>query len=138
SAVLDEDLKLTHPSKIAELDILLGDSLGEMYFYLSPCDLAIVGGGFCPKGSHNICEPLSLGKPVIIGPNDYTIEFPAHEAIADGVCLKMDFAEIAELISQHPLQFCTPDDIEEFLACHGGGTAKTLIAIEQFLGSHGE
>ena len=108
STVLDDDLKPIHPDKIADLDILLGDSLGEMYFYLSLCDLAIVGGGFCPKGSHNICEPLSLGKPVIIGPNDYTIEFPAHEAIAAGVCLKMDFDEIAQLITQHPLQFCPP------------------------------
>jgi 3-deoxy-D-manno-octulosonic-acid transferase len=138
STVLDDDLKPIHPDKIADLDILLGDSLGEMYFYLSLCDLAIVGGGFCPKGSHNICEPLSLGKPVIIGPNDYTIEFPAHEAIAAGVCLKMDFDEIAQLITQHPLQFCPPDAIEAFLACHSGGTAKTLVAIERFLGNIGE
>ncbi len=56
-----------------------------MYFYLELCDLAIVGGGFGPKGSHNISEPLCLKKPVIIGPNDYTIEFPAREAIAAGV-----------------------------------------------------
>ena len=62
STVLDDDLKPPHPNKIADLDILLGDSLGEMYFYLSLCDLAIVGGGFCPKGSHNICEPLSFGN----------------------------------------------------------------------------
>ena len=137
SAVLDDDLKPLQPDKISDLDILLGDSLGEMYFYLSLCDFAIVGGGFCPKGSHNITEPLSLGKPVIIGPNDYRIEFPAHEAIADGVCLKMDFAEITQFITQHPLQFCTPDDIEKFLACHSGGTAKTLVAIKQFLGDHG-
>ena len=118
---------------LAGLDIVLGDSLGEMYFYLELCDLAVVGGGFSPKGSHNISEPLSLGKPVIIGPNDYTIEFPAREAIAHGVCLQMDFAQITEQLTKHPLQFASPRQIEAFLDAHSGGTAKTLAALDRFL-----
>tara|TARA_B100000780_G_scaffold270931_1_gene231289 strand:+ start:556 stop:993 length:438 start_codon:yes stop_codon:yes gene_type:complete len=62
STVLNDELKQPHSNKIADLDILLGGSLCGIYFCLSLCDLAIVGGGFHPKGSHNICEPLSFGN----------------------------------------------------------------------------
>ena len=50
------------------IDVLLGDSLGEMYFYLAMSDRVVVGGGFTPKGSHNIIEPLALANPVMSAP----------------------------------------------------------------------
>jgi len=93
---------------------LLGDSLGEMYFYLELCDLAIVGGGFCPKGSHNISEPICLKKPVIIGPNDSTIEFPAREAIAAGLCEKLDFAALANRLTHSPAPPPTDRNADRF------------------------
>lgn len=133
SAWLDSALHPLPDREMGTFDILLGDSLGEMYFYLELCDVAIVGGGFVSKGSHNISEPLCLKKPVIIGPNDYTIEFPAHEAIAAGVCLKMDFEKLAEQLTQSPLQFATKAQLAIFLENVGGGTAKTIAAIESFL-----
>jgi len=133
SAWLDPALHPRPDKVMGTFDILLGDSLGEMYFYLELCDLTIVGGGFSPKGSHNISEPICLKKPVIIGPNDYTIEFPAREAIAAGVCLKMDFDNLAEQLTQSPLQFTTKAQLESFLENAGGGTAKTIAAIKSFL-----
>jgi 3-deoxy-D-manno-octulosonic-acid transferase len=66
-------------------DLLLGDSLGEMFFYLALADVVAVGGSFLPTGSHNVIEPLSLGKPVVVGPVTWTIEFPAKEALQAGV-----------------------------------------------------
>ena len=65
--------------------MLLGDSLGEMAFYIAAADAVLVGGGFTPKGTHNVIEPLAQGKPVITGPDTRTIEFPAIEASAAGV-----------------------------------------------------
>ena len=133
STWLDTVLHPLTDTATGTFDILLGDSLGEMYFYLELCDLAIVGGGFSPKGSHNISEPICLKKPVIIGPNDYTIEFPAREAIAAGVCLKMDFDKLTDQLTQSPLQFTTKAQLESFLENVSGGTAKTIAAIDSFL-----
>ena len=143
SDVLDAHLRIKPRSEttaaenakfdISGVDIVLGDSLGEMYFYLELCDLAIVGGGFSPKGSHNISEPLCLRKPVIIGPNDYTIEFPAREAMAHGVCLQMDFSQITEQLITHSLQFASNQQMGRFLDVHSGGTAKTIAALDDFM-----
>jgi 3-deoxy-D-manno-octulosonic-acid transferase len=66
-------------------ELLLGDSLGEMFFYLALADVVAVGGSFLPTGSHNVIEPLALGKPVVVGPVTWTIEFPAVEALQAGV-----------------------------------------------------
>ena len=83
SDVFDDTLQPRSP--LDEIDVLVGDSLGEMFFYLAPADAVIVGGGFVEKGAHNVIEPLSLGKPVLTGPHVWTIEFPGVEAEAAGV-----------------------------------------------------
>jgi 3-deoxy-D-manno-octulosonic-acid transferase len=113
-------------------DILLGDSLGEMNFYLAMADLVVVGGGFMPKGSHNIIEPLALGKPVIVGPETWTIEYPAEEAIAAGVCRRVAPADLPAALSPGaPVP--TPDAIRRFLDDHAGAVEKTLGAIPRIL-----
>ena len=59
--------------------------MGEMFFYMAPADAVVVGGGFLESGAHNVIEPLALGKPVITGPNVWTIEYPATEAREAGL-----------------------------------------------------
>lgn len=125
SEVFDARLQGTLPDGI---DVLLGDSMGEMYFYLSLCDRAVVGGGFTPKGAHNIIEPLALKKPVIVGPEIWTIEYPAVEAIAAGVCTQVRTPqELAEVLTA-PLDSA---GIETFFAAHAGAVARTLAAIDR-------
>ncbi len=130
SDVLDANLKLI--DEAADFDVLLGDSMGEMYFYLGLCDRAIVGGGFVTKGAHNVIEPLALKKPVIVGPHIWTIEYPATEAIAAGVCrhLQTEAELLAEVQSPTPV---TDTQIGTFYADHAGGVARTVAAIPKAL-----
>ncbi|MDQ2090465.1 3-deoxy-D-manno-octulosonic acid transferase [Marimonas arenosa] len=128
SDILDDALTLsTDPS----IDVLLGDSLGEMHFYLSLCDVAVAGGGFNPRGSHNIIEPLALGKPVIVGPEIWTIEYPAAEAIAAGVARQVTAEDLPDALlwQDRPTQ----EQIDAFLADHAGAVRKTLMVLDQWL-----
>jgi 3-deoxy-D-manno-octulosonic-acid transferase len=114
-------------------DILLGDSLGEMYFYIALSDRVVTGGGFTPHGAHNIIEPLALKRPVIVGPQIHTIEFPAVEAIAAGVCLRVDAAEaltgaLTGALTDWPGP--EPETIKAFFTAHSGASAKTLAALD--------
>ncbi|WP_294114660.1 3-deoxy-D-manno-octulosonic acid transferase [Shimia sp.] len=120
------------PPPNAQPDIFFGDSLGEMYFYLSMADKSVVGGGFVPAGAHNIIEPLALKKPVITGPETWTIEYPFEEAKAAGVaCAEADAAALAEALSGD----FTPSEAEinAFFEDHAGGTQKLLQAIPNAL-----
>jgi 3-deoxy-D-manno-octulosonic-acid transferase len=113
-------------------DILLGDSLGEMYFYLSMADRAVVGGGFMPQGAHNIIEPLAMKKPVITGPQTWTIEYPFAEAEAAGVArTAVDADELAKALQGG----FSPSarDIDAFFAAHAGGTQKFIAALPDAL-----
>ncbi len=43
-------------------------------------DLVFVGASLADHGGHNIVEPLSLGRPVVMGPSTYGIDFAAEPA----------------------------------------------------------
>ncbi|PJI92728.1 3-deoxy-D-manno-octulosonic-acid transferase [Yoonia maricola] len=130
SEILDDTLSLR--GEAPDIDVLLGDSMGEMYFYLGLCDRAIVGGGFVAKGAHNIIEPLALKKPVIVGPHIWTIAYPATEAIAAGVCQLVPDAAALRAEIQSPTQV-TEAQITDFYDDHAGGVARTLAAIPKAL-----
>ena len=134
TSLLDQSLGLTDPETARTLragTVLLGDSLGEMYFYLELADRVVVGGGFQPKGSHNIIEPLALGRPVIVGPEIDTIEYPAVEAIAAGVCLQTTPERLAVDIETWPDP--APEAISGFISAHSGAGARTMAAIAPLL-----
>ena len=113
-------------------DILLGDSLGEMYFYLAIGDRAIVGGGFTPYGAHNIIEPLALGKAVVTGPEIGTIEYPFLEAEASGIAIRV---ETADAMAETLISGSVPNRelIDTFIAEHSGCTERLLRALPQAL-----
>jgi 3-deoxy-D-manno-octulosonic-acid transferase len=93
SVLLDRALQAKQAVNWGDIDILLGDSLGEMYFYLALADSVTVCGSFLSRGSHNVIEPLALRKPVIVGPSIWGIEYPGQEALAAGVLAQVASAD---------------------------------------------
>ncbi len=51
-----------------EVDVVLVDAMGELVYFYSACDIAVVGGSFVDIGGHNVLEPLASRRPVIFGP----------------------------------------------------------------------
>jgi 3-deoxy-D-manno-octulosonic-acid transferase len=91
----------------------------------------VVGGGFQPKGSHNIIEPLALKLPVLVGPHIQTIEYPAVEAIAAGVCRQTTAENLVQDVLTWPDP--SPQAITAFMAAHAGATRRMLAALEPLL-----
>lgn len=133
SVLLDADFK--PPDTVQEIDVFLGDSLGEMYAYLEMADRVVVGGGFNPKGAHNISEALSVGKPVWTGPHVWTIEYPATEAAQAGVLRQTaaDPAALAAAIGPDGPDPASPGEIAAFFAAHSGATMRTIKALPGLL-----
>lgn len=50
--------------------VYLGDSMGELTTFYAAADVAFVGGSLGDVGGHNLLEPVSLGLPVVTGPNN--------------------------------------------------------------------
>lgn len=143
SRFLDAALTPTQaPRGLCDADILLGDSMGEMYFYLALADAVVIGGGFVPKGAHNVIEPLSLKKPVLVGPHVWTIEYPGREAQAAGVLEICDTGarlaqRLSELLRDRAAIDGRRDRAGEFLRTHAGATARSLQVLAPALDGGG-
>lgn len=55
----------------SEIDIYLGDTMGELLVLYAASDVAFVGGSLIPRGGHNPLEPAALGVPVLMGPHTF-------------------------------------------------------------------
>ncbi len=119
-------------ARIADADVLVGDSFGEMFFYLALADRVIVGGSFNTRGAHNIIEPLKLAKPILTGPHVWTIEFPFVEAEAAGLAKSVPDTDalLAELSAPIPDLSAS---VAAFLSQHEGASARTLAEIDRVI-----
>ncbi|WP_018860766.1 MULTISPECIES: lipid IV(A) 3-deoxy-D-manno-octulosonic acid transferase [unclassified Thioalkalivibrio] len=61
------------------VDVLVGDTIGEIGIYLGAADVAFVGGSLVPQGGQNVLEPAALGLPVIVGPSTEHFAFAVEQ-----------------------------------------------------------
>lgn len=84
--------------KKEDWDVLVLDTLGELFSLYAHAHVAIVGGTFVPVGGHNLLEPAYFGKPVIFGVHTHKVEDIRHflEQRGMGFCVK-DVEELYQL-----------------------------------------
>ena len=73
--------------------VILGDSMGEMYAYYASADLCLIGGSLLPFGGQNLIEAMRLGKPVLLGAHTYNFEHASNEAVAKGAAQRVNSAQ---------------------------------------------
>lgn len=142
SACLDATLHPLDGPPMERVDVLLGDSLGEMYFYLALSQLVVVGGSFVDTGAHNVIEPLALKKPVMVGPSIWGIEYPGVEALTAGVLTQHAHADalakaLLRLLTSPAAYAQAMAGAEAFFAEHGGATDKHMAALLPWLRERG-
>lgn len=90
----------------ANIDVYLGDTLGELSILYAASDIAFVGGSLMPFGGQNILEPCALGVPVLFGPHMFNFEQISQLVVeADaGICVQsIQGLEVAiSNLIQHP------------------------------------
>ncbi|MCW5626722.1 MAG: lipid IV(A) 3-deoxy-D-manno-octulosonic acid transferase [Burkholderiales bacterium] len=118
-----------------DVQVLLGDSMGEMFAYYAAGDVAFVGGSLLPLGGQNLIEPCAVGKPVLVGPHTFNFADATRGAIAAGAARRVeDGAALRHALEQ---LFADPEARLQmgraaagFAAAHRGATARTLAIIE--------
>ena len=115
----------------ADTQVLLGDTMGEMFAYYAASDVVLLGGSFLPYGAQNLIEPCAVGKPVIIGPSVYNFTEAAAAAVAAGAALQV--TDMAAAFSAALLLAADPERIARmgaagrtFTAEHRGATQRLL------------
>lgn len=82
-----------------DVQVYLGDSVGELLMLYALADVAFVGGSLVPSGGHNVLEPAQLGVPVVFGPHMFNFtEASRHLLTAGGARQVKDSSELTEVL----------------------------------------
>ena len=123
------------------VDVILGDSMGEMPMYYSAADLVLMGGSLLPFGGQNLIEACAAGCPVLLGEHTYNFQQAALDAIEMGAAKRIK----GELVLSEPIALM--EALKELLlnsaelakmsgaaiaysVKHQGATKKILAALD--------
>lgn len=118
----------------ASTQVLIGDSMGEMFAFYASVDVAFIGGSLLDFGSQNLIEAAACGTPILIGPSTRNFAEAAREAIACGAARSIRDAD--DLVTQ--VEGLLSDDTRRrqmdtagraFAERHRGATARTMALI---------
>ncbi len=73
----------------ADTQVVLGDSMGELYTYYAASDFAFVGGSLLKFGGQNLIEAASMGKPILIGKYTYNFAEATKGAVQSGAATQV-------------------------------------------------
>jgi len=121
-----------------ETEVLLGDSMGEMFAYYAACDVAFVGGSLLDFGSQNLIEACAVGVPLLLGPSVYNFAEAAQAALECGAARSIEnapalLAAATELLGNDEARRRMGTAGLAFVAGHRGASARTLALLEEVL-----
>jgi 3-deoxy-D-manno-octulosonic-acid transferase len=117
--------------RLQKARIVLGDTMGEMFTYYATADVVLMGGAWQPLGGQNFLEPLSLGKPTIIGLHTYNFAQATQDAVAAGALIQVP--DIADGLLEAQRLLLKNDELKKygslaqgFVVRHQGAVTRTL------------
>ncbi len=122
----------------ANIQVVIGDSMGELMLLYGIADLAFVGGSLVERGGHNPLEAAAHAIPVLMGP--HTFNFKA-------ICAKLDqanglitvtnsqslFTEINSLLTDEDYRLYYGRHAAEVLHENQGTLQRLLKLLEPYL-----
>lgn len=120
-----------HPPPLGDVQVLLGDSMGEMFLYLAMADVAFVGGSLADIGGHNVLEPAALGLPVLFGPHMHNF-VAARELLLERAAA-VEVADAAQLSEELAVLFGDPARRAAMGAAGAAAVAGNRGALQRLL-----
>jgi len=123
----------------ANIQIVLGDSMGEMFAYYAAADLAFIGGSILPYGGQNLIEACAVGTPVLVGPHTSNFAEATRLAINAGAALQAGdiaglIAELQRLLGDPVALNSMRQQCAGFVESNRGATDKSLQIITALIG----
>lgn len=92
------------------IQVLIGDTMGELLAFCGASDLAFIGGSLVPVGGHNLIEPAAWGIPVVTGPHLFNFIDVADKLLEAG---GMKVCENSEQLAESIIRLLeNPDEYE--------------------------
>ena len=118
-----------------DVDIVVGDTMGELQKLYAASDVAFVGGSLVEVGGHNILEACAVGVPVIFGPHMFQAQEVGAMAVERGAarCVA-DIARLSDamknFIEQPELLETSAAAARALVSDNRGALVRTLELID--------
>jgi 3-deoxy-D-manno-octulosonic-acid transferase len=123
---------------LADGEVLLLDSVGELSSLFGRASLAFVGGSLVPRGGHNVLEPVQAGCPVVLGPHAENVAHALELLAPSGACVQVEAG--APLADAFRVALADPAGARrrgaagrEALAPGRGASARSAALVEEVL-----
>ena len=122
----------------ADVQVWLGDSMGELWAYYLAADLAYVGGSIVPLGGQNLIEAAAAGCPILIGRNTFNFTAASDEAVRAGAAVRVDDFDALivtglAIAGDAGRRGRMAEAGRTFAASHRGATERSLAIIDGIL-----
>ena len=82
------------------VDVVLGDTMGELLLLFSGASVAVVGGSLVNHGGHNVLEASAWGVPVVTGPHMFNFSEISDLLVAAGAMTRLtDTTELGHCLA---------------------------------------
>lgn len=126
-----------HEPLPAEIAVVLGDTMGEMFTYYAACDVALIGGSLLPFGGQNLIEACAMHKPVILGQHTYNFKWAAEQAIQHGAAIRVELPDLAPrlltILTDQALQQKMGELAYQFSRSAAGASDRVVRLVAQYL-----
>ena len=121
-----------------DVDVLVGDTMGELQLFFAAVDIAFVGGSMVPTGGHNLLEAAAVGTPVVVGPHTFNFKEITRLAIERGHTIQISSAAelpgaITSLIDHPELRAKAGEAGKKLVQENRGALARNLELINRLL-----
>ena len=83
----------------SDVDIYVGDTMGELTLLIAASDIAYIGGSLVPAGGHNLLEACAASVAVIFGPHMFNFQEISDLVLEKGAGVQvMNTQELTEVI----------------------------------------
>ena len=122
----------------ANTQVILGDSMGELFSYYAACDFTFIGGSLLPFGGQNLIEAATMGKPILIGPHTFNFADASNNAVERGAAIRVKDAadlrkQIEYLLSHQVKRQAMSQAAFQFSAASTGATARLIPLIATYM-----
>lgn len=122
----------------SSVDVLLGDTMGELMLAYELAGVAFVAGSLVPVGGHNMIEPAVLGKPIISGPHVHNFQEIFRELEEGGGAFKAGTARqisdiVIELFKNEAYREKVGNQAKAVVEKSRGALKRTVKALVPFL-----
>lgn len=121
-----------------KVQILIGDTMGELQLFYSAVDVAFVGGSLVPTGGHNLLEAAAVGTPVVFGPHMFNFEEIARATRERGAGVQIaDASELpaalGDFLGNANRRFNAGEAGKRLVIENRGAVARTMALIDPLI-----